>query len=256
MAGFANPFCGPALDLRDSGIVVRFLFVFIVISRLALQAATGATAAGGITHPDPARLEGEIRKFELIDLRTPPPLHPVLFTGSSSVRLWTNLTADFPSRAVLNRGFGGSQMSDLVYFFDRVVRPYKPSMIVVYEGDNDLAGGNSVETVYGEFLLFLRRVRTDLPGTPVVILATKPSPSRLKLLASQRDLDTRLETLAQSSPGVFFIDTFHPLLDASGVPRPEYYLDDNLHLTPAGYAVWQRVVEAALNRMLPTEHAR
>lgn len=236
--------------------MVHFLFVFIVISRLASHAATGAIPPGGDAHPDPARLEGEIRKFELIDQRTPPSLHPVLFTGSSSVRLWTNLTAVFPGRAVLNRGFGGSQMSDLVHFFDRVVRPYKPSMIVVYEGDNDLAGGKSVETVYAEFLLFLRRVRTDLPGTPVAILATKPSPLRLNLLASQRDLDTRLETLDQSSPGVFFIDTFHPLLDATGVPRPEYYLDDKLHLTPAGYAVWQRVVEVALNRMLPTEHAR
>ena len=225
----------------------------ILVAAIAMPSAFSAPGANTNSNPD--RLEPEIRKFELIDRQTPPPPRPVLFTGSSSIRLWTNLAATFPNRPVLNRGFGGSQMSDLVHFFDRVVRPYQPSMIVVYEGDNDLAGGKSVETVYSEFLFFLRRVRSDLPGTPVAILATKPSPSRLKWLDSQRDLDTRLETLAQSSPGVFFIDTFHPLLDAAGMPRPEYYKDDKLHLTPSGYAVWHRVVEAALNRVLPTANA-
>lgn len=240
----------------------RFRPLLFVISLLVSAAAGGAATPGTNSNANsnanagPARFEGEVRKYELIDRRTPPPARPVLVTGSSSVRLWTNLVTDFPNRPMLNRGFGGSEMSDLVAYFDRLVRPYHPAIIVVYEGDNDLAAGKSVDEVYAGFLKFLQRVRVDLPGTPVALMAVKPSPSRQQWMANQRDLNTRLEALARSGPGVSFIDTFHPLLDASGVPRSEYYQADKLHLTPAGYAVWQGVLEAALNRILPAGTAR
>jgi lysophospholipase L1-like esterase len=215
-----------------------------VVSFATAESAPGLATTNAVTGP--ARLEGEVRKYEVVDRRTPPPAHPVLFTGSSSLRLWTNLVADFPGHAVLNRGFGGSQMRDLLHFFDRLVGRYQPSVVVVYEGDNDLASGQSVEEVYAQYLQFLQRVRNELPGTPVVILAVKPSPSRLKWMAGQRDLNARLEALAGSGPGLVFVDTFHPLLDAAGVPRPECFRADHLHLTPAGYAAWKPVVEAGL----------
>lgn len=229
--------------------MLRSLLLFLVTSVVSFGVAAAAVPA---THSatGPARLEGEVRKFEVVDRRTPPLAHPVLFTGSSSIRLWTNLVADFPNHTVLNRGFGGSEMRDLVHFFDRLVRPYQPSAIVVYEGDNDLGSGLAVEEVYASYLKFLRRVGSDLPGTPVVLLAVKPSPSRLKWMGHQRDLNARLESLAQSSPGLVFVDTFHPLLDAAGVPRPEFYEADHLHLTPAGYAAWKPAVEAGLKAAL------
>ena len=237
-----------------------FLLVTSVVSFATAQAAPVGAAATAVHATNsvsgPARLEGEVRKFEVVDRRTPAPAHPVLFTGSSSIRLWTNLVADFPNYTVVNRGFGGSEMRDLLHFFDRLVRPYQPSAIVVYEGDNDLGSGQSVDEVYALYLQFLQRVRTDLPGTPVVILAVKPSPSRQKWVASQRDLNARLESLAQSSPGLVFVDTFHPLLDAAGLPRPEFYQADHLHMTPAGYAVWKPAVEAGLKAALPRAAGR
>ena len=216
--GVANPFCGAAPNLQDSGIVFRVPRIFLVTSLLLLASAGGAAASGTNTPANAMvdRFEGEVRKFEWIDRRTPPPAHPVLFTGSSSVRLWTNLVSDFPNRPVMNRGFGGSEMRDLVAYFDRLVLPYHPALVLVYEGDNDLASGKSVDEVYAEFLKFLQRVRTDLPGTPVALMATKPSPSRQKWISNQRDLNDRLESLARNSPGVFFIDTFHPLLHHRG----------------------------------------
>ena len=212
---------------------------------LAMLAVVSVAEAQSVTN----KFEGEIRKFEEVDSRTPPPAHAVLFTGSSSIRLWTNLVSDFGNLKVLNRGFGGSQMSDLVFFFDRVVRPYRPSVIVVYEGDNDLAGGKSADQVYADFEVFLKRVRQELPGTSVALLAVKSSPSRIKLMDSQRDLNRRLETLAGNSPGLLYIDTFHPLLDSRANPRPEYYRDDRLHLNSAGYALWRKVIEAALQKI-------
>lgn len=199
---------------------------------------------------DPKRFEPEIRKFEVVDRRTPPPERPVLFTGSSSIRMWTTLSNDFPKHPVLNRGFGGSHMSDLNYYFDRIVKPYRPSLIVVYEGDNDLAAGKSVDAVYGDYLHFLKRVRNELPGTPVLLLAAKPSPSRTPLLGSQRDLDHRLQQLSFTTPDVHFIDTFRPLVDADGNPRRELFREDFLHMNAKGYALWRELIAPAVDRIL------
>ena len=191
---------------------------------------------------DPAVFEPEIRKFEVVDQRTPPPTNSILFTGSSSIRLWTNLTADFPKRVVLNRGFGGSHMSDLLHFFDRVVVPYRPKLIVVYEGDNDLAAGKPVDAVFADYREFMRRVQTQLPGTPVVFLAVKPSRARVAQIGLQRELNARLKAFAAEGKGLSFVDTFTPILDAAGQPRAELLREDGLHLNERGYAEWQRVV--------------
>ncbi len=192
---------------------------------------------------EPTVFEPEIRKFEVVDQRTPPPTNAILFTGSSSIRFWTNLTADFPRRVVLNRGFGGSHMSDLLHYFDRVVVPYHPQRIVVYEGDNDLAAGKTPEAVLKDYEEFVRLVETQLPGTPIVFLAVKPSRARLALMPVQRQFNASLKAYVKGHPRLSFVDTFTPILDATGQPRADLLREDGLHLNASGYAVWRGVVE-------------
>lgn len=228
-----------------------FRWVSVLSAAFLLFMVPIFSATNSSAEVDPMRFEPEIRKFEVVDQRTPPPQRPVLFTGSSSVRLWNTLSNDFPKHRVLNRGFGGSHMSDLNFYFDRIVKPYRPSLIVVYEGDNDLAAGKSVDAVYADYLHFLKRVRTDLPGTPVLLLAAKPSPSRTPLLGSQRDLDHRLQQLASTTPDIHFIDTFRPLVDADGNPRRELFREDFLHMNAKGYALWRELISPVLDRILP-----
>ena len=196
---------------------------------------------------DATRFEAEILAFENADRVSPPPAEPVLFTGSSTIRMWTNLAAVFPDYPVLNRGFGGSLMSDLLYYFDRVVAVYEPALIVVYEGDNDLAGGKSVDQVYADYVTFLGKVKEQLPGTDVAFLAVKPSPSRAAYLEAARQLNARLQELAAADPAVLFIDVFTPMLDGAGQPRPELFGSDMLHMNAAGYALWKTVVGPVLD---------
>ncbi len=195
---------------------------------------------------EPTVFEPEIRKFEVVDKRTPPPTNAILFTGSSSVRLWTNLTADFPKRVVLNRGFGGSHMSDLLHYFDRVVVPYHPKAIVVYEGDNDLAAGKTPAAVLKDYQEFVGRVEKQLPGTPIIFLAVKPSRARLAQIEVQREFNASLKALAAKHSGLSYVDTFTPILDAAGQPRNELLREDGLHLNEHGYAIWREVVEKFL----------
>lgn len=203
----------------------------------------------------PARtnqFEAEIQKFEHADsLRAPAP-GAVLFVGSSSLRKWTNLAAAFPEWTVVNRGFGGSTLADVDHFFDRVIRPYRPGVLVLYEGDNDLAQNQTVEQLTAQFETFLRRLATELPGTSLVLLAVKPSPKRLSYLPAQRALNHELQRLAQTRPRVYFADTFSPLLNRDQQPDPQWFESDQLHLNPAGYARWIPVVRAALQQAAPS----
>ena len=198
---------------------------------------------------DPSEFEPEIRKYEIVDRRSPPPTRPILFTGSSSIRLWTNVAAAFPGEVILNRGFGGSTFKDLLFYFDRIVLPYRPRAGVVYEGDNDLAREVSAASVAADAIEFLDRVERQLPGTPVIFLAVKPSPKRRTLFKAQQDLNDRLKALARQRSGVLFADTFHPILDARGEPDPQYFQPDGLHLTALRYAAWQPVISAALQQL-------
>ncbi len=196
---------------------------------------------------DEGRFDAEIAAFERADQLSTPPSRPLLFTGSSSIRMWTGLAAAFPGQPVLNRGFGGSEMSDLLHYYDRILRPYRPSLLFVYEGDNDLNSGLTPEAVATAYATLIARVKQDLPETHTVLLAVKPSPSRIRLLDAQRDLNARLRALADAEPSVSFVDVFSPMLDAAGVPRPELYLSDRLHMTAAGYDVWRFVIQGFLD---------
>lgn len=214
---------------------------FIRLLLLLLTVLPGLARAQG-SNP----FESEIRAFELADSRNPPATNSLLFIGSSSIRLWTGLADALPEYHVLNRGFGGSQAGDVLHFFDRIVTPYRPPLIVFYEGDNDLAGGRSVDAVFGDWTNFVARVEAALPATHIMFLSVKPSPSRVQFLAATRELNDRVRDHCAGDPRLRFADVFTPMLNAAGQPRPELFGSDNLHLNAAGYALWESVVGPAI----------
>jgi len=184
---------------------------------------------------DPERFRNDI------DLLTQTVLPPdsadslILFTGSSTFTLWKNVQEDFPDRLVLNTAFGGSQYSDLLFWYDRVIRPFKPATIVIYEGDNDLAEGEMPDSVTSEAIRLVNRLKSDFPLIRIVILSPKPSPSRW-------DMHDRYETFirlmkTRLPAEVLFIPVWTGFLSADGTPRRELYLEDNLHLSRRGYEI-------------------
>lgn len=189
----------------------------------------------------------DMARFAAEDAANPPPTHPYVFTGSSSVRMWETLAEDFPGKPVLNRGFGGSQVRDAVHYADEVAIRYRPRKIVIYSGDNDINAGRSPEQVLSDFRAFVARVHRDLPGTPVAFLAIKPSPSRAAQLPRQQRANALVKAEAERSAHVEFIDVATPMLDAGGQPRPELFIEDRLHMNRAGYELWRGVVAPYLD---------
>lgn len=194
-----------------------------------------------------ARFEPEIAAFEKWDRQNASPKNAILFVGSSSIRNWQTAEA-FPDLPVINRGFGGSSISDVNHFFDRIVPKYNPRVIVFYSGDNDIAGGKSSQQTFDDFQKFVQLVHDELPETRVVVLSIKPSIARLKLWPTMKEANALLAKLAEEDAQVEYVDIATPMLDADGQPRKELFLDDGLHINAAGYDLWNETLLPALSK--------
>jgi len=190
--------------------------------------------------------EPDIRKFEEADRANPSQASAVLFIGSSSIRRWTDLASDFPNKRVLNRGFGGSRLADSTYYADRIIIPYRPRMIMLYAGDNDINDGHTAQQVFDDYVAFVTRVRKDLPATPIAFISIKPSPSRARLLPVMQAANAKIRAYAAAHPHLIYIDVASKMLDRAGQPRAELFTEDNLHMNRRGYDLWRDIIASYL----------
>ncbi len=215
---------------------------------LAVTTALAQTPAPAQTNK-PNAFENEILAFEASDRTNPPPRHAILFVGSSSIRLWKTLAQDFPNRRVINRGFGGSQIADSILFADRIVLPYEPATIVFYAGGNDLNAGKTPQVVFHDYKTFVEKVRTKLPDTQIAYISIAGNPARWSQIERVREANRLIQAYSRTLPGLSYIDTATAMLGADGLPRPEIFVADKLHMNTNGYAIWTRVIGAHLQQL-------
>lgn len=184
-----------------------------------------------------------IAAFEAADRTNPPPQGAVLFIGSSSIEHWKSVAADFPEAKVINRGFGGSELSDSTYFADRIVKPYRPRAVVLYAGDNDLYDGHTPQQVRDDFTAFVQKVRSFDPGAAIAFVSIKPSMSRKALLPKIEQANELVRAYAATQQDVTYIDTFTPMLGADGQPQPKWFIEDGLHMNRTGYELWISILK-------------
>lgn len=214
---------------------MRFI-AYLLLLTLCVRAA-------GQTPP----FEKEILAFETQDQQNPPPAGVILFTGSSSIRFWTDLSTYFPGKTVLNRGFGGSQLSDVRYFADRIIVRYQPKQIVLYAGENDIATGKqTARQTYDRFVDLFRYVRKKLPKATFTYIAIKPSPSRRQFWAATDDANRLINRFLAKKPNAQFVDIRPTMLGPDGQPISELFRSDSLHMTEKGYQRWAPVVRPYL----------
>jgi lysophospholipase L1-like esterase len=208
---------------------MRLLVLTLLLTTLPLAA-----------QDDPGRWEEAMQAFEKADKSNPPQKGGVVFYGSSSIRRW-DLEKSFPGKGYVNRGFGGSTMPDAIRYLDRVVLPLEPNTIVLYEGDNDIGRGGTGPLVFADFKAFVKKVHAKLPETKIVYMAIKPSLARWGLVNQMRTANLLIKELAYEDPRLIYIDTEAPMLGKNGEPRPELFVEDGLHMTDAGYAIWNKL---------------
>jgi len=210
----------------------------IILLLITLYGITGSSAA-----QEKPRFWDDVQTIKHYDKMYAPPAHPILFTGSSSIRMWGSLQKDFPEHTVLNRGIGGAIVNDMIFYANDIIFPYHPRQIVLYAGDNDVPDEKTTaDSILARTKRLFHLIRAKLPDVPVVYIAIKPSPSRAQFLDKALAANKLIQAFLETDPHAVFVDIFHPMLDNAGKPRPELFLGDMLHMNKKGYALWRELI--------------
>jgi lysophospholipase L1-like esterase len=212
--------------------------IFIFLSALCLSVSLSAQ--------DPARFEKEVNTLVAGDTAVNPK-KLILFTGSSSIRIWKSLATDFPKYNTLNRGFGGSEMKDLLFYADQLIIKHNPKKIFIYEGDNDINSGKSPEDILKTAEQLLTLIRTKFPkNVKVIFIAAKPSLARWHLKETYLIYNQKLKEWTEQQNKVEFVDVWSPMIDANGEVLKDIFVEDGLHLNAKGYRIWAATIKEFL----------
>jgi lysophospholipase L1-like esterase len=203
-----------------------------------------APKIGAQTAP-PDRFEKDIAAFEAADKAAPPPKGEIVFVGSSTIARW-DTSAAFPDLKVINRGFGGSWLSESVRYAERIVIPYEPRVVVLYAGDNDISQGWMSEQVAFEFEKFVRAIHARLPRTRILYVGIKPSVLRWLTDERMDRANDLIRAMCEKDDRLGFLDLGDVMLGWDEKPRPELFVADGLHLSPEGYRMWNLIIRPFL----------
>ncbi len=219
------------------------LFVATLLAAPAAEKAAPAPPP----RPSPARWEKNVAAIEKRLAASPPKPGGVAFAGSSSIVRW-DLEKSFPGKGYVNVGFGGSIISDSAHYAPRLFGTLKPATVVFYAGDNDVGGGRSPEQLASDFREFVDALRREAPGCKVIFVSVKPSLSRWKQFETQKKANALIRAYCEGGDGLTYLDVVTDMLGADGTPRPELFVKDGLHMSPAGYEIWAAKVGALLGK--------
>ncbi len=251
----------------------RLIYSFLVAGLAFSLGAPGLPASAAIGHaptspagtaqpaetkPE-ARFEKDIAAYEAADRENPPPTGGVLFVGSSSIRLWKTLADDFPELEVINRGFGGSIIAECTHYAPRIVLPYKPRLIVLYAGSNDIARGLTPEQVRKDFEQFVAVVRAELPDTRIAFISINPSVKRWNLQEQMVEANRQIASYIQEQNAkggkLAYLDSHTKFLTPEGEPRADLLRDDGLHLNNDGYTAWVAILRTQILELAASSKA-
>lgn len=186
------------------------------------------------------------REFHVEDSLQQSKPGSILFIGSSSFRMWRNVQEAFPEKPIINRGFGGSTLEEVIQYADRLIFPYNPKQIVIYAGENDIAANVSAEEVCKRFETLHKLIRKHDRKVPIAFISIKPSPSREKFLPEVRKANQMIKDYISKKKNTVYIDVFPLMMNADGSFKEEIFLKDRLHMNQQGYDLWIQAISPHL----------
>ncbi len=190
----------------------------------------------------------DIQKFKQQDSIHFPLKNQILFVGSSSFTKWIDVQNYFPGYKIINRGFGGSSLPDVIRYADDIIFSYRPKEIVIYCGENDLAASDTVtsQMVFNRFKNLFVLIRKKLPRVPIAFISIKPSPSRQRLMPKMVQANRMIKNYLAKNINTSFVDVYHKMLNAYGNPKDDIFIEDRLHMNAKGYAIWRKAIQPYL----------
>lgn len=191
---------------------------------------------------DSVPFQSEVDAITQIEFVIDESKEVVVFTGSSSIRMWKDVQEYYPHVNALNTGFGGSQFKDLIHFREELIFNFNPDRIFIYEGDNDISSGKEPSYILSEAKLLLSQIRSKYSDVPVYFISPKPSISRWNYKENYEALNVLLKDFSESQESTFFIDVWNPMLNQKGEPMTDIFISDNLHMNEKGYQIWGKII--------------
>ncbi|MFA6946064.1 MAG: GDSL-type esterase/lipase family protein [Pedobacter sp.] len=197
-----------------------------------------------------APFQNAIDAFKKQDSENFPPKGAILLVGSSSFTNWKDVHSYFPGYSILNRGFGGSSLPDVIRFAPDIIYPYQPSQVIIYCGENDFPSGvnTTADTIYNRFTKLFGMIRMNLPQTEIIYVSMKPSESRLRYLAEFRHANDMIRKFLKKKSNSAYIDVYSKMILKDGSPMPDIFLADKLHMNKKGYLIWQKAFKPYLKK--------
>jgi lysophospholipase L1-like esterase len=210
-------------------IFLKIIFYFLLLHSFIVKAQPFAA---------------DIAVFQIQDAGSFPAKHSILFVGSSSFTKWKDVQSYFLGYPIINRGFGGSSLPDVIRYANQIIFPYEPKQIVIYCGENDFAASDSVtaEMVVDRFETLFKLIRKKMPDVPVLFVSIKPSPSREKFWPKMEAANDAIKSIMENETNAVFVDVYHLMFNADGTVMKDIFLSDNLHMNAKGYAIWQAAI--------------
>lgn len=166
----------------------------------------------------------------------------IVFTGSSSIRVWKALNELFPNHQIVNTGFGASQSTDLLFFSKELILNYNPYQVFIYEGDNDIASERKPKEVIKTIRKIVKKIGLHDPTTQIVLISAKPSLTRWSLKKKYRQFNRKLKKLTRSEDALHFADVWSPMLNGKKI-NEDLFIKDGLHMNAKGYKIWYSVIK-------------
>jgi len=213
------------------------LFKTLVVGLFLIPVSSSSTFA-----QEKPPFQDDVNAIKAYDKIYAPPSSPILFIGSSSIRLWVDFTKTFKNYTVLNRAIGGAVTSDVDRYLDDLVFPYQPKQLVIYVGENDLLKSPDAEAVFLDFKKLYTDIRAKLPNTPIVYISIKGSPSRKQYQAKALEANRLISAYIKGQTHITFVDVYQPMLDKNGAMQPHLFKNDMLHMNASGYAIWNKLI--------------
>jgi len=218
----------------------------ISLLTLVLFLTNGTSAFSQQNFPFKAQIDAFLKSDSL----QYPPKNAILLVGSSSFTNWKDVQDYFPEHKIINRGFGGSSLPDVIRYASSIIYPYKPAQILIYCGENDFPAGpnTTADTILNRFKKLHGMIRSALPKTEIIYISMKPSISRLKYLPEMRRANEMIRNFQKEQSKSGYIDVYSKMILADGSPMPDIFLKDELHMNKNGYLIWQKVIKPYLKK--------
>ena len=228
------------LRLLSTPRIIRKNNHYREMRKIVLIAFLSIIASANLIAQDPNRFDEEIKRFTELSISEGDEL--AVFTGSSSIRFWEDLKKDCNGIQTINTGFGGSHMSDLLYFLHQTVLRFQPVKVYIYEGDNDIAAEKTPKDILETTKLITNKILESNSDTKIYFIGAKPSPSRWQYKEQYLAFNSLLKDYCESHPRLFYVDVWNAMLDKNGRPTPHIFLSDSLHMNRQGYLLWKDVI--------------